>query len=627
MKTTNKNTMQWAGIPLAVAITAGLCSPAMAYKFNFAGIEGSLDNRITAGVTVRTASQDKDLIGQGNLGPEFAFSNTGASSNNYDDGNLNFERGDFVSQQISGRSDLFLQYFPVNRNVDRVGAFVRARYYYDHELKDNRRAKDSVGQRRELNDKARDNAAGIDLLDAYVLVDGFIDNRPVSARYGRQVLNWGESTFIQGGLNSTNPIDVRAFRSPGTELEDALLPVEMFYTSVGVTPDLTLEGFVQTSWEKFEIDDCGTFFSNVDFVADGCGPVLLAGEVPDTQARDEGFVAEREGDRRPGDKDQFGVAARYFSTALDAEIGLYFMRYHSRVPLISGRVNNPESPDTNQDNNPDRPFSEFPSYFTEYPKGIEQYGISMSTTLPNGTSIGGEYSLRRNLPLQHNAFELIFGGVQARGPNDEILSRLEKQRRAEEPGENPAGRAVEGFDRFDVSQIQSTIIHFMDRVMGADRFIIIAEAGATYVHDLPSKSEARYGRSGIYGIGTLEVEGDDFTGDVCTEGANINPSNCSNDGFTTPFSWGYRALFAWQYQNALAGVNLTPQVFFSHDVKGFAPEPAANFREGDKEIGLALSADYLNAYTAEISYTSYFGGKFNDFSDRDFLSASISYSF
>lgn len=641
---TTKNSKLPKSIRLAVAVKlACLSATAAAFDFSIYEIDASFSTTLTVGTAYRLENQDKSLITQGNLGPEFAFSDTGASSNNFDDGNLNFEKNEPYSTIARGRSELFLDYAPDSDTLTRVGALARASYYYDFELKDNPRATDPVGQRRELNPEAKDNASGVDLLDAYVFTDWYFGDTPVSIRYGRQVVNWGESTFILGGINAINPIDVPAFRAPGAELKDVLLPVEMLYTSAGVTEEITVEAFVQTDWEPFRIDDCGTFFSSADVAADGCGPVLLAGQVPDSQAFEEGFIAPRLGDKEPGDKDQFGVAARYFATDLNAEIGVFYTRYHSRLPYISGVVNNPEGADETQQYDPSKPSSRFPSYFIEYPKGIDLYGVSINTTLPTGTSLGAEYSYRPNMPIQWNTFELIYGGLQQRGPDGQVISKLEQRR--QEKGGTYAGTAVDGYDRYGVSQAQATAIHFIDRVMGAARFIIVAEVGATYVHDLADKSEARYGRSGIYGVGSVPLEGESFTGDFCSDGPatgnednrrresgdptrlNINPTNCGNDGFTTSFSWGYRTLFVWDYPDAVAGINMRPKLFWTHDVKGYAPDPGGNFKEGNKSIGLGLEATYQNAYKANISYTNYFGGDYNETSDRDFIAASLSYSF
>jgi hypothetical protein len=606
-----------------------MSTQATAFSFYLGDVEASLDTTLTAGATWRTEDFDKDLIAQGNLGPEFANTDEGASSNNFDDGNLNFEQGKTVSKIVQGTTELLLTYDVRGQYLDRVGSFVRGRYYYDFELKDERRAVDPVGQRRELNEDADDNAAGADLLDAYIFTDWFVGDTPISLRYGEQVLSWGESTFIQGGINVINPFDVPALRAPGAQLKDGLLPVEMFYTSVGVTPDVTVEGFVQTDWEKVEPDDCGTFFSTNDFAADGCGPVLLAGQLPDSVALQQGLVAPRLGDEEADEKDQFGVAVRWFVPALNnSEIGFYYIKYNSRLPYVSGVVSNPENPQGTQRNNPDKDFAAFPSYFIEYPENINLYGISVNTSLPDGWSLGAEYSFRDNLPLQWNAFELIFGGLQQRGPNGETLSKLEQQRIEGSGDGNLAGEAVDGYDRFKVSQLQFTFLKFFDQFMGANRMTFVGEVGATYVHDLPDQSDARYGRSGNFGIGPLPVSGDNFTGDFCEAGANINPDNCTSDGFTDSFSWGYVTRFVWEYNSVFAGVNLRPQLAFSHDVNGNAPQPGGNFVEDSKALGLSIDAVYLNQYTASIGYTNFFDGEpFHELTDRDFVSASISYSF
>jgi hypothetical protein len=620
-----RNTHQWQRwikLPLALAVAAGASGQAAAYSFYMGDVETQINTTLSAGVGWRVEDRDRRLIGQGNLGPEYApvsmggdpdFANIGASSGNYDDGNLNFEKGDTYSKIVKGNTELFLNYNVDSDVLTRAGALVRGRYWYDFELKDESRATDYVGQQRSLNSEAKDNASGGELLDAYVFTDWYLGNVPLSVRYGKQVLSWGESTFIQGGINTINPIDVPAFRAPGSELKDALLPVEMFYMSAGVTENITFETFVQADWEPVRPDDCGTFFSTNDFAADGCGPVLAAGQLSDSQAFNQQFIIPRLGDKEADSKDQFGVAMRWYVPALnDSELGFYYIKYNSRLPYVSGTVKDSSSP--------------FPSYFIEYPENINLYGISINTTTPGGWSLGAEYSYRDKMPLQWNAFELIYGGLQKRGPGGETLSLLEQMRVAQNGGTTlPAGSEVEGYDRYGVSQAQFTLIKFFDQVMGASRLSLITEFGATYVHDLPDYDEARYGRSGTFGIGSIPSS----SGDLCLQqNNNINTNYCNNEGFTTDFSWGYRTRLVWSYPNALAGVNLSPQLAWSHDVKGYSPQPGGAFNEGSKALGLSLQAVYQNKITGNIGYTNFFGGKpYNELTDRDFVSASVSYSF
>ena len=620
---------QWVKLPLAVAVAAGMSGQATAYSFYVGDVEASLDTTLSAGATWRTTDRDTRLIAEGNLGPEYApnptsagpnpasdpnLQNVASSSNNYDDGNLNFDKGDTVSKILQGNTSLFLSYDVRGDMLTRVGSFVRGRYYYDFELKDESR------EFRPLNEKASANASGADMLDVYVFSDWYFGKVPVSIRYGEQVVSWGESTFIQGGINTINPIDVPAFRAPGSEVKDALLPVEMLYLSAGITQNMTVEAFVQTDWEPIEPDDCGTFFSTNDFASDGCGPVILASSDPQDFYLDNGLaLATRLPDKDADSKDQFGVALRWYVPELnDSEFGFYYIKYNSRLPLISGQVGSA--------------IGDAPNYFIEYPENINLYGISINTTTPGGWSLGAEYSFRDNVPVQWNAFELILGGLQLRD-SEGPLSLLQIQREAEANGANLSNELIDGYDRFKVSQAQMTLIKFFDQAMGASRMTFVSEIGGTFVHDLPGYDEARFGRSGTSGIGTIPrssgadacLVGSDILGGA---GKNANKNGCNNEGFTTSFSWGYRARMVWSYLDAFSGVNLFPQLAFSHDVEGYAPQPAGNFIEDRKTIGISLEAVYQNRITGNIGYTNFMDGEpFNELTDRDFVSASVSYSF
>lgn len=618
-----KKTPRWhqlIRLPLATAVAASVAAPVSAFQFNVGDVGASFDTTLSAGVSWRVEEQDKSLITQGNLAPKgnnpFVNTTTGGSSNNYDDGNLNFKKGDQYSRIVKGTSELLMSW-------ENYGAFVRGRYWYDFLLKDERLALDGAGNLHPLSAEGDANASGAEFQDAYIWADYNILEIPVNIRFGRQVLSWGESTFIFNGINVINPFDVGAIHAPGAEVKDVLLPVEMLYIQSGIAENVTLEAYVQLKQRKTRIDDCGTFFSTADFVADGCGPVLLAGQLPDRDVFANGIIAPRLGDKEANDTDQFGAALRWYAAALnDTEFGLYYVQYNSRVPLISGVVAaNPLGSGAET----------LPQYFIEYPNRTKMIGLSFSTSTESGYSIGGEYSFKQDVPVQWNAFELLVGGL---GSADSKLY----QREFAKAGGNAAslfGKTLPGFDLFDISQLQFTAIKFFEQVMGASRLTMVGEVGGTYVHSLPGTSEARYGRSGIYGIGdyqtfdsagtlTSSCKGDSSKG---VSAANINTSNCTDDGFTTSFSWGYRVRFGLNYLNAIAGVNLTPTLALSHDVSGYAPEPGGNFVEGRKSVGLSLKAEYLNQYTATLGYTSFFGGDYNVISDRDNMSLSVSTAF
>ena len=79
----------------------------------------------------------------------------------------------------------------------------------------------------------------------------------------------------------------------------------------------------------------------------------------------------------------------------------------------------------------------------------------------------------------------------------------------------------------------------------------------------------------------------------------------------------------WDYSNVIAGINLKPNISWSHDVDGYGPV----FNEGSKAISVGLDAEYRNTYTASLSYTDFFGGDYNPIVDRDFLAFSVGVNF
>ena len=111
-------------------------------------------------------------------------------------------------------------------------------------------------------------------------------------------------------------------------------------------------------------------------------------------------------------------------------------------------------------------------------------------------------------------------------------------------------------------------------------------------------------------------------------GSHKNVSRyCENDGFTTANSWGYRLRAALDYPNAFLGVNLQPNLAWSHDVEGYSPGPGGNFEEDRKAVSVGLNADYQNTYTMNLSYTNFFDGKYSTQDDRDFVALSFGVNF
>ncbi|WP_137819169.1 DUF1302 domain-containing protein [Pseudomonas sp. 2FG] len=620
---------------LAAAIALGLSSGVQAVTFNIGEVEGQLDSSLSVGASWSMRGADPELIGGHNGGEGL--------SQTSDDGRLNFKKGETFSKIFKGIHDLELRYGD-------SGAFIRGKYWYDFELKDEQRLFKDIDDH---NRKEAAKASGAQFLDAFVYHNYFIGEQPGSVRLGKQVVSWGESTFILNSINSINPIDAAAFRRPGAEIKEGLIPVNMFYVSQSLTENLSAEVFYQLEWDQTVVDNCGTFFAQFDSVADGCDgnlnvltPALAPfGNALGYQATSEGVIVPRSGDRDARDDGQWGLALRYTFEPLDTEFGAYAMNYHSRTPFYStraaGQAEYLESLDVVLGNVPGVPggvpgiaianVAGGSQYFMEYPEDIRLYGLSFATTLPTGTAWSGEVSYRPNAPVQLNSTDVTYAPVRGLAQFDPSFSQFSLL--GGDPSSIP-GSTLHGYNRKEITQFQTTFVHFLDQVMGAARVTLIGEVGVVHVGGLEKTSEARYGRDAVFGPGELPgvltgglpsctaINADIFSGTPASANAS---AHCNDDGFVTSTAWGYRTRAIWDYNDVFAGVNLKPSVAFSHDVDGNGPNGL--FTEGSKAISLALDADYENTYTTSLSYTDFFGGDYNTSIDRDFLALSFGMSF
>ncbi|MBX7270507.1 MULTISPECIES: DUF1302 domain-containing protein [Stutzerimonas stutzeri subgroup] len=597
-KTTRQGIFQPKSLALAVAL--GTAAPAYAVNFNIGEIEGQFDSSMSIGASWSTTDRDMDLVGINNGGT--GYTQTG------DDGRLNFKKGETFSKIFKGVHDLELRYRD-------SGAFIRGKYWYDFELKDENRLFKDIS---DSNRKEAAQSSGAQILDAFLYHNYSVGDLPGTVRIGRQVVSWGESTFIGNSINSINPLDAAAFRRPGAEIKEGLIPVNMFYISQSLTDRLSMEAFYQLEWDQTIADNCGTFFA-VDVVQDGCNnnyhvgtysPALgqlaglagLFGQGFDYTT--EGIVLPRAGDRDASDSGQFGLALRWLGDT--TEYGAYFMNYHSRTPNLStqsagldtaaqlGAIMANAGPFAMQA--AQAVMLGNGSYYLEYPEDIQLYGLSFSTTLPTGTAWSGEISYRPNAPLQLNTQDVTRALLNPVAPGTS-------------PIDSSFGSENRGYNRKEITQIQTTFTHFFDQVLGAGRVTVVGEIGYAHVGGLESTSELRYGRDAIYGSVDDPLALADY----------------GDDGFVTANSWGYRLRALADYNNVFAGVNLTPNISFSHDVDGYGPNGL--FNEGSKAVSVGVDAVYQNMYTASLSYTDFFGGDYNTLVDRDFLAFSLGVNF
>ena len=407
-------------------------------------------------------------------------------------------------------------------------------------------------------------------------------------------------------------------------------------------------------------------------------------------AFDENFASVLRGpDRAPDDSGQWGLALRYLAEDLnETEFGFYVINYHSRLPTVgaltasreyvqaglfaAGAVSAQNSRTVAAVTQEvtrevqqaiqagaippaaasgaiaqgvgqsvggiasalalDR-YADGGEYFLEYPEDIRLVGLSFNTVLgASGWALQGEYSLRGDAPLQVAERKVLEAGLQPiiTAPGT-LLVRLQSfaGNVASTPlpvkpclhstlpvnwtrhVQSQTPQKVEGYVARDVSQIQATATKVFGPTIGADSLAFVVEAALMHVHDMPDKR-----------MTPLESP----AGGILPAPPDTAPSDTPHEADADATSWGYRLAARLDYNNAFGSVNLFPYVQFLHDVSGNSPAPSGPFVEGRTALTLGVRADYLSRWQADLAYTRY-AGDGNELLDRDFISASVKYSF
>ena len=592
--------VRWKRASHLIALVAAICvlfsEGAQAETFEKGRFILHWDNTLSYGVSLRLEDPDLRIIGLTNGGTAFSV--------NGDDGNLNYSKG-LVSNTPKIISEVELSY----RNF---GAFVRAKASYDleNEHGDRERTPLSLDALHLVGGRA-------DLLDAYFWFEFNPGGMPAQVRVGRQVLSWGESTFIQNSINVINPVDVSALRVPGAELRDALIPEGMVMGSISPTENIALEGFYLYKWNDTEIDPPGSYYSTTDIAGDGAEKVMLGfGLAPDSIPVGTGFGAPvgvavpREPDELASDSGQYGAALRAFLPVLNQmELGFFFINYHSRLPIINARTGTLAGLLGGD-------YAASAAYFISHPEDIKLFGASYSTEIGNtGVALQGEFSQRWDVPLQVDDVELLFASLSPLAiigdPGGTLLANFNQI------GAFGFNEVVPGSIEGNVSQFQSTATKVFGPMLGADQTVLVSEVAVTYVNDMPEKDTLR-----------LEVPATYTSGNPIFTAAGVQPATEPAEFFADATSWGYRVAGRLDYNRAIGAINLSPRFSWQHDVSGNSPGPGGNFIEGRKAFTVGLTGMYLNTWEVDINFNTFFGaGRHNLINDRDFLGISLKYLF
>ncbi|HSW07313.1 DUF1302 domain-containing protein [Aquabacterium sp.] len=292
-------------VAAACAGWAACAGNAAAFTFETEAIKGSFDSTITVGAGKRLQQQSCGLLGA----PTAQCSEDQVNPLTWsgaDDGNLNYNKGDFFTAYLKGSHELLL-----SMPSQGLKFMARANWLKDFKADDTRSTP-------LLPDAKKEIVNDVNLVDLWVSKSFSAGEQTGRVKIGNQVISWGESLFALGGINATNAVDIVRLSSPGLQLKEVFLPAPMASVSSSLAPGVSVEGYYQFKWNRYKFPPAGSYWSQGDIFDKG------RGDLPFLDA-----------DKTPKDGGQFGLSLRWKSDALDTNFGFYAINYHDKTPNLN----------------------------------------------------------------------------------------------------------------------------------------------------------------------------------------------------------------------------------------------------------------------------------------------------
>lgn len=311
---------------IALSVLMAYAGGAAAFTFETESVSGNFDSTVSAGIGVRAKNascglvlRDSAGIFTGNAGPSGSGAPGGCTettSSLGDQGNLNYGKGDAFTTYLKGTHELLVKMPEDLKFMARVSwlkDFSATRTTGFISAGNPTGASQPDDARDDLRFKAR-------LLDLWVSKEFSLGEERARVRVGNQVVSWGESLFLPGGINQTNAMDLMRLSQPGTQLKEVFLPAPIASFATGLGHGLNLEAYVQTNWNENYFPPTGSYWSTVN----GLGKGHSAYGLTDEKAKNSG---------------QYGAALRWQPSGTQLNLGAYAMAYHDKAPQFSYNAN------------------------------------------------------------------------------------------------------------------------------------------------------------------------------------------------------------------------------------------------------------------------------------------------
>jgi len=347
---------------LAAAIAAALTiMSAQAFEFGDGDLTGHWDNAVKLDFSSRTSSQDPHI----------------AKSPNYNDGDLNFNKGQFTSERI----DLFSQ-FEINYK-HKMGFRVSGAAWYDaaYNNLDNPNptpnhlvnGKPTVGLS-DYTDRYAHGPSG-ELLEAYVFRNFDLGEQKLDLTAGKSLQSWGNSTqTLLHGINyGQYAYDLgKLYGVPRNESQEVFLPREQVTADYTLSPQWSFGGEYFLDWQHSRFPEAGSYLGMYDLALNGGESAYVPG-IP-------GGIATHGYDLTPNKTGDFGINTKWSPSWLGGTISLVYRRTADILPdtVILDPVSK--------------------QYHVAFASNIDIYGLSLSKVI-SGNKIGMDVSYRDNMPL------------------------------------------------------------------------------------------------------------------------------------------------------------------------------------------------------------------------------------
>lgn len=615
---------------------AGVTTVAHAGSYEFWNINADTQLQATYAAAMRLHDADDRLIATPSS-PEIPLPEWMKlpESNNYDDGNRNFDKGSLVNNRLSFLGEVRFSY-------DEYGLMLRGDAFYDdvyRRYNDNTSPETINTTQQPYYEFTRD-AQHFDgrrarLLDAYIYGSwNFGEEMALNLRLGRQVTAWGESLFFSGIALAQGPADATKATVPGADVKTILLPVNQFSVNFALNNKITLLGQYKLEFKETELNPVGEFFSPADVVgpgrefiygirnplyletlsninlvgpeladtidlldrllledalpneiASGLGDLLtiLDGALPDVMLPNLGALTvpgtpeninvQYDGEIRPSAHGQYGVGIKY-QVATYTNVGLYHLRYHATTPAPTQYYGEALL----------IPATALTPAITSAALGLDvpvtykvRYfdGIRMTalsfSTQLFGANIGGEIIYRDGIDVLVDVGHPLFGPVPT-----------------------PT--------RANVMQYDLNGLYSFGPGLFWDSFTIVADVGYNHVMDV----DPTFG---------------------------VDPAVTSTKLTNTRDAAAVSTLLLIDKKNVFSGWDLNIPIFASKQITGqsaVAGGFGSLMGEQDWRFGTGINMTYLQAFTIGLSYSGFYGRpdvSSNPYADRDNVGLTATYRF